>query len=340
MADKLKRFLLVRTDRIGDVLLSVPAAASIKQKHPDSHITFLCRNLTKTIADRIPSIDETVSVENSDNTAKSFSALLQEIRAGDFDCAIVLHPDLKTALLLALAGIPVRIGTGYRAYSFLFNRRRKEHRKISMKHELKYNLGLLEEIGIESDSPVFDFTLEESEEKAAVGVLGHAGITDRFCIIHPGSGGSAMDWPSENYGETAWMIFEELGLSSLVTWGPGEESLARQVVEFSNNRAVMMPEVVPLPVLAAILKKANLIIAPSTGVLHLAVTVGTPVLGLYPSVPHMSPVRWGPYGTGNAALTPEIAGSDSFSPEDPSSMRLITPEKVISAAKELIGFKL
>ena len=69
--------------------------------------------------------------------------LVAEVRTRNFDLVFHTHPSLRLALMTWLAGIPVRVGTGYRWYSFLFNRKVWEHRSDARFHELEYNLHLL-----------------------------------------------------------------------------------------------------------------------------------------------------------------------------------------------------
>ena len=112
-----------------------------------------------------------------------------------------------------------------------------------------------------------------------------------------------------------------------------EEKLASDVA----SDGIIMPKVVPLEILAALLKQAAFVFAPSTGIIHLGRTVGTPVVGIYPAIPYMSPRRWGPYGMEKNCITPPLSESDPAH-KDPASMKLITPqmvlERVISVLNE------
>jgi len=336
----MRRILLVRTDRIGDVLLSLPAAPAIKAAFPDAKITLFCRTLTRVIGERNPSIDDIITIDDEAGSRKSFISLVRRIRREQFDCAIFLHPEPYLALLIACAGIPIRVGTAYRYYSFLFNIRRREHRKKSIKHEVDYNLGLLGALDIPAGKPRFDFEIFEKDEQHAAKALADAGIVRgrRYCVVHPGSGGSAMDWPVDSYAAVIKLFGNELKLSTVLTWGAGEEELVQNLALKAGDAAHPLKEILPLPALAALLKIAEFTLAPSTGVLHIANVTGAPVIGIYPDVPHMSPTRWGPYGNLQNAITPGSTNPSagiSVSADDPEIMRLITPEMVLSKARAI-----
>ena len=137
------KFLVVRTDRIGDVVLSLPIAEILKERFPDAEVHFMISPSLKELLSNEPYIDKSISY-NSQGFRKSVALLKKE----GFDIAFLVFPTLTLSLALFLAHIPKRIGTGYRWYSLLLNRRIYEHRHTSEKHELVYNLGLLKAMGI------------------------------------------------------------------------------------------------------------------------------------------------------------------------------------------------
>ncbi len=143
-----KKILIVRTDRIGDVVLSLPMAELVKKKYPDCKVAYFIRNYTRPLIDGNPFIDEVVIAEESDGEIL-FKKNLEKIKSKNFDTCVVVNPTLKISLMMFLAGIKNRIGTGYRWYSFLFNKKVFEHRKYAEKHELEYNINLLNKIDID-----------------------------------------------------------------------------------------------------------------------------------------------------------------------------------------------
>jgi heptosyltransferase-1 len=91
----------------------------------------------------------------------------------------------------------------------------------------------------------------------------------------------------------------------IVTGGRGEEPKSAKVVVATKGRAVSLVGRLTIKQLAVLLQSADVFISNSTGPLHIAVAVGTPVVGLYPQVVAMSPRRWGPYRGNNRVLVPD-----------------------------------
>ena len=112
-----EKILLVRTDRIGDLILSTPVAEVLKKKFPQAQIDFLVALYTAPIVQNNLFISEIILDDN--RSIKGFFKLVKIISEKKYQIGMVLHPTLRLALLLFLAGVKYRIGTAYRLYSFL-----------------------------------------------------------------------------------------------------------------------------------------------------------------------------------------------------------------------------
>jgi len=296
------KILLIRTDRLGDVILSTPVATAIKQVLPDSRIAFLSRNYTRDLLEQHPDIDD-VLVEDE---MKHEKGAIDILRRKKFDVCIALHPDARWAWRTYRAGIPVRIGTAYRAFSVFYNYRVFEHRKHTNQHEVEHNLNLLKPLGISPETVLFRFNVPESVQKKTRLLLEQKGWNPNqpLIVLHPGSGGSAVDWPAASFGQLA-KVLRGRNLAVAVTGVAAEKELIDRVVRTAQTELLRFDDELNLLELAALLKQASVVVANSTGPLHLAVAMGTEVVGLYCPVPPCHPQRWGPYGRSDSVLVPQ-----------------------------------
>ncbi|MBF8248407.1 MAG: ADP-heptose:LPS heptosyltransferase [Bacteroidetes bacterium] len=262
----------------------------------------LLRSYTKAVAIGYEGLDSVLEYDG-----KSFFEMLRAVRLERFDMAVVAFPRFRVALLMLMAGIPARIGSGYRWYSFLFNKRVYEHRKTGERHEAEYNVRLLQAAGCKVDaSPRPVLKVGQTELEWAKSVLKDAGIYpgDRWVVLHPGSGGSARDWSPKNFGELARVLMSE-GFKVVVTGGPHEDQVVATVVEGSGNKAIGLVNRFTLREFAAFLSCANLFVGNSSGPLHIAAAAGTPVIGFYPDIVACSPKRWGPLTDKKIVFVPD-----------------------------------
>jgi lipopolysaccharide heptosyltransferase II len=304
---QLSKILIVRTDRIGDVILTLPMAQVIKQFFPSSRVAMLIQRYTSELVEDSHVVDRILYYDDGKHQLPFFH-LVSTLRTEKFDVVFHTHPRFRLALMTWIAGIRQRVGTGYRWYSFLFNRKVYEHRKDAKYHELEYNLHLLEAIGISvangSVSPQLEIKPFAVQKVQAV--LDSFGVrkTNQLVILHPGSGNSARDWRKEKFAELASQLRNIPSVKVIITGGKKEHALVDEVTNMAGKDVLKIVDKLNLHEYAALLKRSALFIANSTGPIHIAAAVGTPVIGLYPQVTPLSANRWGPYTDKKTIFTP------------------------------------
>ncbi len=303
------RILVIRTDRIGDVLLSTPVLSVLREQDGGCHISMLVSPYAAGAIEGHPALDEIIVDERSGRHGGpgGFLRLVGELRAGRFDAALVLHPTARLALACRLAGIRIRIGTGYRAYGLLFNRRIYEHRREASKHEVEYNLSLARALFEGAGEAAPQIHVPESARRALADRMDRWRLRpgDPLVLLHPGSGGSARDWPADCFAELAGRLARS-GIPVVVTGSAGERDLVEGVAGSLPDQVIGVAGELDLKELAALLQASTLCVTNSTGPLHVASAVGTPAVALFCPIKPCSPVRWGPFGGDHDILMPEV----------------------------------
>ena len=333
--------LIVRTDRIGDVVLSLPLASIIKKHFPASKVSFLVCEYTKSLVENNLSVDEVLTLKTDGLKTKIFENVKQ--LKNKFDACVVAFPTFRIALILYLAGIKIRIGTGYRWYSFLFNYRSYDHRKFGERHELEYNVRLLKHIGINEtvseENVSFNLHPGEKSEQKIISELKDLGIDtgEKIVIIHPGSGGSAVDLPFEKMKNLIEMTARELDCRILITGNQNEMKLCDSLVVNMNTKNLAGR--FNLGELTALIDKSVLLIANSTGPIHIAAALGKFVIGFYPTIAACSPKRWGPYTNKKIIFTPELDCKNCTRKqcENLNCMNTIDIQKVFQSIKKILA---
>jgi ADP-heptose:LPS heptosyltransferase len=307
-----KNLLIVRTDRIGDVMLSLPLVDFIKEKYPSCRITFLLRSYTADLAIDYKGIDEVLELVEDNGKPKVWQNV-NMLRNKIFDTVIIVYPTFILSLIVYFSRIKNRIGTGYRWYSFFFNKKVYEHRKTAERHELEYNLNLLKQINInnilEESTVNFHLTISEDVRKKVISVLMKKGIhlEKVNIIVHPGSGGSAVDLPIEKMKQLIELL-STLDCNIFLTGSDSEVELCQKLVVRRNiyNFAGELK----LKELVALIDLSKVFISNSTGPLHIAAALNKYVIGFYPKILACSPRRWGPYTEKKTIFMPEIKCSN------------------------------
>jgi len=332
----LRRILISRTDRLGDVILTLPVAVALRRALPEVDIAFLVTLYTAPLLRRIREIDTVLTV-----TEKRTGLHLMRIYKPD--AVIFARPDFRLALDAVMARIDVRVGTGYRFYSGLFTRWVYDHRRRGVKHESEYSVNLLSPVlGALQNVEMPELPVSEAGAEEAERALQGAGVRGSYMVLHPGDRGSSPNYAPPGYAAVAETLLREHDeLTIVVTAGPGERPLAEQVaagVPYRHRIAIV--EGLSLDGLSELLRRARGYLGGASGPAHLAALVGTPVVSLFPALQPVWPARWRPIGPDVATLIPI--------PEEPqcavcpgrcepeNCVRRIARERVVEACLQML----
>ncbi len=304
------RVLVSRTDRIGDVVLSLPLCGLLRERL-DAHVTFLGAPYTRAVLEASDVVDEVMEWDEAAG-ADAQRALVESARA---DVVLHVFPRPSVAAAAWRAGVAQRVGTSHRLYHWLYcNRLESLGRKRSALHEAQLDVrlarGLLgdEAVALTPDAlaPYARLTPRVGVPAPVASLLGG----DRFTLVlHPRSLGSAREWPLDRYRALVDALPPDR-FRVLVTGRREEGDELRGWLATLPPHAHDVTGRLTLAELIAVLAAADGAIACSTGPLHVAAALGTPTLGLYPRTPPMHPGRWSPLGERAETLVPAPGAED------------------------------
>ncbi len=299
------RILISRSDRLGDLILALPFVETMKARYPECRIEVMASLYASPILEYNDNIDHIFRVQNDQLAIdKPYKKdLLRRLSQRGYRAVVALYPERRICQLFHRAGIDIRIGTAGRFHSVFFSHHLFHSRKSNLKHEYQYNLDFLKFFRAGPTIREPHVCLQQKEIDFAHRILKKAGIESSFVVLHPGSGGSAERWSIQRFIHL-YQALTEAGLSVVVS---GSESEKATIDEISSRLDIRMKNIMgetDLRTLAAVLSLATVVVANSTGPLHVAAAVDTPVVGLYPGKAVMSPRRWGPLGVNHRVLQP------------------------------------
>ncbi|GAC1515967.1 MAG: glycosyltransferase family 9 protein [Gemmatimonadaceae bacterium] len=290
------RIIVSRTDRMGDVVLTLPLCALLKERL-GAEVVFLGRAYTRPIVECSPHVDQILDWDVVAN--RRMGERRKFIAAVGADAIIHAFPHARIAAAAYAADVPVRIGTGHRWYHWLTcNGLEHFTRKGSPLHEAQLNVRLARRL-LSGDPP----SLAELVPRARLEPRGVvppdiAALLDRdrfTLVIHPRSLGSGREWPLGRWHALATAL-PPSDFRVLVTGTAAEGAAMREWLETLPDHATDLTGRLHLDELIALLARVDGVVAAGTGPLHLAAALGTNALGLFPSTPPIHPARWAPLG--------------------------------------------
>ncbi|MEK9139918.1 MAG: glycosyltransferase family 9 protein, partial [Nitrospirota bacterium] len=268
--------LIVRPDGIGDVLLSLPVATQLRRLLPGVTVGFLTSPTVAPLLDRHPDVDYVRTIRFTDSLKELRHAFSQGV-----ETAIFLKPFRRLMWAAWMAGVPIRVATGYRWYSLLANRRVYEHRSDFLKHESEYNVDLLKGLGL-CPQPVSQPVLTLTETERAAGASWWLGLPNPRVVVHPG-GISARRWRLEQYRDLVATLTDK-GYGVVLTGSDLErKEFGKGLPLFPTlpSGAADLMGKLSLRELMSMIANAHVVVSGATGPAHLAAALGIPTVTLF-----------------------------------------------------------
>lgn len=294
-----KRIVISRTDSIGDVILTLPLCAWIKERFVGVQIIFLGNSYTNSVIECFSAVDEIADWKEIENMPSVQRVeFLKNLNA---DVFVHVFPRKEIAALAKKAKIPVRIGTSHRTFHLLtcshrpsFTRKKSDLHEAQLNFELLRPFGLTEIPSLESivtytklfNPPPFDLPATISERLNS---------STKSIILHPKSQGSAVEWPLDKYNQLA-IELEKKGYMIFFTGTEKEGEAFRSHIAFTD-KIIDTSGKLTLSELIAFISKCDGLVACSTGPLHIAGFLNIKAIGLFSPRKPIHPGRWKALGS-------------------------------------------
>ena len=306
------KILIYNVNWRGDVLFSTPAIRAIKALYPDAHLACLvtprCRGMLK----GNPDINEVLCFDERRDRALHLKwGLVRHVKQQSFDLAFLFHRSFTRSLLLAMAGIPRRIGYSTKGRGIFLTQPVPPPQGVV--HKVDYFLGLAQAAGAHDSDRRYRFYVTHEDDTRADKILHTAGIgkEDPFVVLNPGGNWDPKRWPRERFAELAGRLEERFRYRIIVTGAPKDQILGDEISDKSPASVVSLCGKTTLGELGAVMRRARLVIANDTGPMHIAVGVDAPTLALFgPTRPELT----GPIGE-QATVLYSGQGMDGLSVE-------------------------
>ena len=284
-----KNLCLLRLSAIGDVCHAVAMVQQIQAQYPTTKITWIIGKIEASLLEDLPGVEFIIFDKKAG--LQGYLDLRRTLKGRSFD--VLLHMQVALRASLASLCIPAKIKIGFdrlraKEGQWLFTNQKISPQKNP--HVLDGFLGFAQALGIETHPPTWNIPISDEDQLWA----SEAVSSDKpIAVISPAASKAERNWHSEGYAKIADQLIER-GFDVVICGGPttAEKLLAEQINTLSQYSLNNLVGETSLKQLLAILKLAHVVIAPDTGPAHMAVTVGTPVIGLYA---HSNPQRTGPY---------------------------------------------
>jgi heptosyltransferase I len=334
------RFLVVRLGSLGDITHTFPAVAALRESFPSAGIIWLTDPRWASLVQSSCLASEIWPVNT--RAISSLPEIVRRLRQSSWSAAIDYQGLWKSAMLPFFGGVTRRVGFSsatVREFGvpILFT----DRVETSKVHIAEQNGELSLRAGARRGTAPVSLQIPEEDQAAVCSHLKAQGLS-RYIVLSPGGGWRSKCWPAERFGELCSKLHQSLGLRCVVNAGPGDETLAAELVSASGDDSPFVYRS-NLGELMALLRSAACVVAGDTGPLHLAAALDTRTVALFGPT---DPARNGPYRGGEAEgsehkdIVLRVAGVHTTyerGSQPHPSMLALSVEQVFNAVLRCIG---
>ena len=286
---EIKRILVRGTNWLGDAVMTTPALRQLRASFPAAHIALLATPLTAGLFEGSPFVDEVMPYRRKEDGVAAFQKAVREIRARQFDAALLFQNAFEAALLAWLGGVPVRMGYAMHGRAALLTHRLQHDDSHQGRHQVHDYLDIVERATqlagalFERDT-VASLTASAAQLQAAQTLLRRRNLTQRplIALNTAATNSRAKCWPSENFAALADRLSAERGAQIVLIGAASERDNAAVVIaQMRTSQAVNLAGETSMSELIGLLATCDLLVSNDTGPAHVAAALGTPTLTLF-----------------------------------------------------------
>ncbi len=284
MPDQFDKILIFNSAFPGDIVLTTPLVRATRRSFPEAELAFCTTEAGASLLAGLSYLDSLIVYDKHGRDRGTFGMLKTalRLRRENFDLVLSAHRSMRTALILTLAGIPVRVGfdtsSGSRLYTHLAVRKRESH-------ETERNLSLLGPLGIRveehSPRPVLPITGEETNH-----VFGRLGValprgSGPLVIVSPGSVWATKRWLAERFADMIDRLTASHRARVIMVGSPLDRAQADKITASCKAEILDLVGRTDLRGLAALVRKADLVVTGDSAPMHIAWAMGVPIVAIF-----------------------------------------------------------
>lgn len=302
------RLLVIRPDHLGDVLLTTPAIRTLRAAMPNAEIHALVGDWSAEPLSYYDEIDQVLTLPfpgfkrgaaaNALSPYRLAFKSANKLRRIGYHAALILRPDhWWGALVTFLAGIPNRIGYTHPDVAAFLTRGVDQQHEHAVLQNLRLVRAFIDQPYLTDDpyrQPLI-FPVHDADRGVIDDELYARAVTDDkpLIAIHPGSGTWVKRWETEKWAQVADVLARQLDAIVVFTGGDHERDLVQDIMDRMKQHAVSLVGETGVGGLAALYQRAQIVLGPDSGPLHLAVAVGTPTVTLFGAADPVEFSSWG-----------------------------------------------
>lgn len=331
---RIRKILLIRLRRIGDVVMTTPAITALREGFPKAEITYVIDKPYRELVEGHPDLDSVIVLPR-ELGFKEFRKHIRQIRREVYDAVIDFHGGPRASLLTFFSRAHLKIGYRIKYKSLIYDIKLPREPEQGYFHSVENHVNLVKALGIDLPS-IPRLSLPSPTETEAENIRRfiqeNALENTKIITLHISAGNEFRDWGAERLSQLTALL-SQVPRAKVVLIGSGEDSQNEEEIKRKSDVPFLsMVNRLNLRELREIISLSTLFVGPDSGPMHIAATTATPIVAYFgPTLP----AHFGPWKAQSTLLEKDFdcrpCRQRQCIHEDFRCLRTISPEEVYNA---------
>ncbi len=285
---RIKRILLIRLRRIGDVILTTPAISALRQGIPTASISYIIERPYRQLVEGNPNLDNIIVLEKK-QSLRDFLKLIRLIRKESYDAVLDFHGGPRASLITLLSKAKLKVGYRIKYKNFIYNIKLPRSPKEGHFHSVENHINLVKALGVEVKS-LPSLYLPQAQKTEVVKVKKFIEENslegNKIITIHISAGNAFRDWGVNNLVQLTNLLAKRPGVKIVLVGTSEDQKAEEEILKKSTASPLSLVGRLNLREVKELISHSSLFVGPDSGPMHIAASTSTPIVALFgPTLP-------------------------------------------------------
>ena len=280
---KIKKILLIRLRRIGDVIMTTPVVSALREGFPDAFISYIVEKPYRELVEGNPGLDKIFVLEKK-QSLRDFFKLIRLIRKEKYDVVLDFHGGPRASLITLFSKAKLKVGYRIKYRNFIYHIKLSRSPKKGHFHSVENHLNFVKALGINIEFPP-PLSLPQAQKTEAEKVRQFLEENklegNKIIIIHISAGNEFRDWGVDNFVKLTHLLGKQSEVK-IILIGASEDKIAEEEI-LKKSAAPLLSQVgrLNLREVKKLISQSSLFVGPDSGPMHIAASTSTPIVALF-----------------------------------------------------------
>jgi heptosyltransferase-1 len=290
---RIKKILLIRLRRIGDVILTTPAISALREGMPAASISYIVEKPYRELVEGNPNLDKVIVLERKQGL-REFFKLIRQIRKEKYDGVLDFHGGPRASLITLLSKAKLKVGYRIKYKSFIYHLKLPRSPKEGYLHSVESHINLVKALGVEVKSlpPLYLPQAKKTEVEKVKKFMEENALGEyKIITVHISAGNKFRDWGVENLVKLTSLLGQQPDVKIVLLGTSEDQKAEEEILKKSKASLLSLVGKLNLREVKDLISHSSLFVGPDSGPMHIAASTSTPIVALFgPTLPaHFAP---------------------------------------------------